>query len=298
MELVYRLYRLTGLLQVGEFEAAEVEVAEFSRKAAASLNPSALWYRDLFSAMQAMTEGRWGDAEECAARFEERGRELNDRNAENSAVIHRLYREIEIGSLAEGVAIAERQALLYPRLRAYECARIHFLAGAGRREEAKAALAKIVSPSAVRLPQTAEWLISVALIVEPCVLLGDKRRSEVLFDALFPYEDQYLVVVYSVAVWRPVNYYLARLAMTAGKYERSEELFEKALSQAEAAEAPPWVAHIELGYAELLRKRAGPGDGRKAREMALRSEEKAKALGMKPLLGRAREFLWGSRATA
>jgi hypothetical protein len=117
----------------------------------------------------------------------------------------------------------------------------------------------------------------------------------VLFDELSPYEDEFVVVVFSVAVWRPVSYFLARLADTIGLYDEAARLFEKARGQSSELEAAPWEAHALFGYAELLRRRAWPGDGQKARQLAQEAKVIAERLEMKPLLRRIGVFLWGPK---
>jgi len=295
MELVYRLYRLTSLLQLGSFKEVWKELEVFSRRALASLHGGALWYRDLLLALRAMMSGDWGKAESLADDFVRLGASVCDRNAENCSVIHEAYRNIEYGSEEKARVLVDEQAQRYPRVRSYECGCIFLAAACGDKRNAKRGLRRLVSQEALRLPRTVEWLIGAALLAEACAILRDKPRARVLFDALSPHEDEFVVVVYSVAVWRPVSYFLARLADVLAEYRESERLFEKAIGL--SSEAPPWAAHISFGYAEMLRRRAWPGDGLRARRLALDSEEIASELSMRPLAGRVRRYLWGPCGT-
>lgn len=298
MELVYRLFRLTSLLQVGRFSEVQQELAEFSKRAVASLNTSALWYRDLFGALFSMIGGDWERAEELTTSFEELGQRVSDRNADNCVVIHNLYRHIECGDPRLGLKLAEEQSKKFPRLKAYDCARIFFAAASGETSLAERMFRRLVEPGCVRLTRNAEWLVSMGLLAESCALLRDRRRAKTLFHELAPHEDEYLVVVFSVAVWRPVSFFLARLATTAGAFAEAERLFLRAEDQSQRLNARPWLAHAQMGHAELLRKRADSGDGKRARELALSAEDHARELEMRPLLARAKSFLWGPQRTA
>jgi len=295
MELVYRLYRLTSLLQSGSFGTVWKELEVFSRKALSSLHGGALWYRDLLLALRAMMTGDWARAEILAKEFVRLGAAVCDRNAENCAVIHEAYRNIEYGSEERARDLIDEQARRYPRVRSYECGRVFLAAACGDVQEARRRLRRLVSAEEVRLPKTVEWLIGAALLSEACAIVRDKRRARVLFDALGSYEGEFVVVVYSVAVWRPVAYFLARLSDVLGRYEDAQRLFEEALRL--SADAPPWAAHVRFGYAEMLRRRAWTGDGLMARKLALGAEEIASELSMRPLIARVRRFLWGPGGT-
>ena len=295
MELVCRLYRLTSLLQLGRFDEAWREVELFSRKAAASLHGGALWYRELFVALRAMISGEWEVAESSAEKMRGLGDRVQDRNAENCSVIHDVYREIECGSDARALCLIEAQAQRFPRVRSYHCGRVFLSAATGDSAKARRLLRGVITGSGLLLPKTIEWITSAALLAEACVRLRDKPAAHTLFKELRDYENEFVVVVFSVAVWRPVSYFLGRLAGLLGDYEESERLFEKARQLSNVVGANPWLADIDFAHAEILRRRAWPGDGKRARELALLADTRAQQLGMKPLLARIRGFLWGER---
>ena len=137
------------------------------------------------------------------------------------------------------------------------------------------------------IPRNVEWLIGMAMLAEGCAAIGDRRRALELYDLLMPHRRECVVVGFGVAVFRPVAYFLGRLATTMGRFRDGEHHFSIALGMAERARSRPWRAHAEYGLCELLVRRGRHGDLDRASRLVDSCLRVTAALGMRPLEDRA-----------
>lgn len=79
---------------------------------------------------------------------------------------------------------------------------------------------------------------------------------------------------------RPVAYSLALLQLSQNRLDDAIPTFEEAVERAASMRARPYVARSRAGLAEALRRRAQPGDGGRAEELAELAAADARELGM------------------
>lgn len=287
MELVYRVYRISSLLQLGDMHEAYSEIEAFSAKARLVGHSNSLWFVDLFSSMKAMVAGDREAAALATDRFVEKGRSVGDRNADHCRVVHRVYQRMEFGPIGDAADIAEEQWRNYQRVGAYRCSLPFLYWESGEELAARVSFESLAREGFSAIPRNVEWLIGMAMLSEGCAAIGDARRAEELYALLSPHGSECVVVGFGVAVFRPVACFLGRLATTMGRFRGAEEHFSMALGVAERAASPSWRAHAEYGLAQLLVRRRRPGDLARAGNLLRSCLEISRALAMNPLHGRA-----------
>ena len=81
LELLGRRLRLVCLLELGDLRAADTEITAYGVTADRLRHPLPAWYPSLWRSMQALADGRIGDAELLAQEAAERGRRAGSQNA-------------------------------------------------------------------------------------------------------------------------------------------------------------------------------------------------------------------------
>ena len=121
--------------------------------------------------------------------------------------------------------------------------------------------------------------MSICLLAETCVILGDTERAAPLYELLLPYASLNAVAVPELALdstSRP----LGVLATLLGRFEDAARHFEEALRMNERMGARPWLAHTQEEYARMLLGRASRGDRERAEELLSRAHAAYRELGM------------------
>lgn len=101
--------------------------------------------------------------------------------------------------------------------------------------------------------------LSLALMAEVAVGLGDAARAGRLIDHLLPCRGRLLVFLLSAVCLGPADRLLGMLASVAGRSEEANRWFESALALARQIESPLWVAHTLYDHSVHLRSHDGAG---------------------------------------
>ena len=136
----------------------------------------------------------------------------------------------------------------------------------GRDREAEAVVDELTRHDLSDWHLDEEWLFSICVLAESCVLLGDRRRAGSLYDILLPYRSLNAIAIAEVAL-DSVSRMLGILATLLGHLDDATGHFEEALAMNGRMGARPWVAHTEHEYALMLIQRGGPGDRKRARDL-------------------------------
>lgn len=92
--------------------------------------------------------------------------------------------------------------------------------------------------------------------------------------------------------------YLGLLAATVARWEAAEDHFRDALALNSRLRARPYIVRTQLHLAEMLLRRAAPGDTARAAALLREVETAARATGMTPTVEQAARLLAGGQATA
>ena len=287
LELEGAGWTVVDLLELGDIQGADIQIAAASKLAEAMQRPIWRWWTSLLRCTRAQLDGRFEEAEQLADEALEIGRHGQAENAVNAYWQAMFNIRREQGRLAEVEPSVRRFIDLYPMLKAWRAALALLLVELGRVDEAREEFSALAGED---MPRDANWLIGVTLLAEVCGALGDGERAEPLYALLEPYAGRNVVVGRAATCNGAASRLLGTLAAAMREWELAEGHFIDALAMHERMGARPWAARTQLAYAEMLLARRRRGDKARARELLADAVLTADALGMRCFALRAREL--------
>lgn len=286
MEFRGRHFRINTLLQLGDVEGADVEIAACERLAAELRQPLYRWQTSVFRVMRALMEGDLAEAERLAGEGLAMGRRGHEQMALVVVGAQFFFIRWARGGLEDLVEGAREFARRYP-LSPWPCSLAFLYSELGRREDARAAFDDVARDDFGALRREGEWIGGLALCSLACGYLHDVERARVLYRLLVPYGERYATLIAGALSVGHVSLYLGVLAATAGDWERAFAHFERAIERNGRIGAAPLVALSRTYYAEAL---FGTGEIDRALELANAGLEEARELGFKPCVERLIEL--------
>ena len=280
-----RRWLAAALIDAGEVELARAESERHARGAAERRLPYEEMYASMFSAMWALVEGRYDEAERHCEAVGAAGEHRGGADAMQFLGVQAVSTALDRGGLEALEPALRAYADRYAATPAWRAGLACALAIGGRHDDARAEL-RALSPIAERLPRDANWLPGMALLARVAELLADAQLAIEVRELLVPYAGRPLQVGAGGALWGTVSRYLGLLAATAGEPAAAIEWLEDALAREGAIGARPSVADVEARLASALLARGERGDAERADELLLRARGTAEELGLAPLLDR------------
>jgi hypothetical protein len=166
----------------------------------------------------------------------------------------------------------------------YEATAARILAALGRTSEAAALLERM-------LPQTLaatgpRWLGAVTDLSAVAAEAGGQTAAAQLYEALLPFRGRLVIWGGATAVNGPASHYLGLLAARLGRAEDAVTHFDDAIGLAERIGARPALARSLVELGEVLTRRGGDGDARRAADLLRRGRDLAGDLGLTALVRR------------
>jgi DNA-binding SARP family transcriptional activator len=288
LELEGAGWTVVDLLELGDIQGADVQIAAASKLAEALQRPIWLWWSSLLRCTRAQLDGRFDEAERLAHETVEIGRRGQAENAFNAYAQALFNIRREQGRLGEVEPAVRGLIEAYPMLVAWRAALALMLIELGRTGEARAEFEALPLDD---LPRDANWLIGTTLLAEVCGALGDGARAEGLYAALEPYAGRNVVVGRAATCNGAASRLLGTLAAAMRSWELAEGHFISALAMHQRMGARPWFARTQLAYAEMLLTRRQRGDKARAHELLADAVVIADALGMPVVAERARALM-------
>jgi DNA-binding SARP family transcriptional activator/tetratricopeptide (TPR) repeat protein len=243
--------RFDALVELGDVEAARLELAAMERVAGELRQPSQAWLVCAHEALLALLAGPLDEAERLVAA----ARDLGERTQGwNATVTHRLQlyalrrEQDRLGEIEELVRRSVAEFATYPIFR---CVQTHVLAQLGAHDEARAALEALTRDRCAALPFDEEWLVSTCLLADAAGILGASEASTVLYELLAPYDDHVAISYPEVSIGA-VALRVGVLAATIGRRADARRHFEDALAMHARIGAHRWHARTEREAAHLL----------------------------------------------
>jgi hypothetical protein len=112
-------------------------------------------------------------------------------------------------------------------------------------------------------------------------VLGDRRHAAVLYELIYPFASQYVVL--SVTCLGAAARSLGLLATVLQRWNDAAAHFEMALERNARLGSRPILAHTQYDYACMLRARNGAGDRDRAGALLAAARATAESLGMAQL---------------
>jgi eukaryotic-like serine/threonine-protein kinase len=290
LELRAHIYRLSGRLALGEIRDVDAELAAVDRLTTELRMPQWLWNVPLFRAMRALVDGRFDDAErfagEALAAGQRAGEPVSTQfHAVQISLLRRLRLSVE--DEAELERLTPRLAELaeqYTAIPAWRCSLAATHAVLGHDGEARSAFEPLAANDFRDLPLDQQWMISLTLLAETAVYLGDAERSRRLYELLEPFDGLVIVAGRAAASYGPVARVLGLLASVCGQPEAAERHLSDAIALSERMGDRPFAARARFELAERLL-----AQGQRERALALLGAalESAQELGMVGLVNAA-----------
>jgi DNA-binding SARP family transcriptional activator len=271
--------RLDSLLELGEIDAAKLELEAMSTAADELRQPSQAWIASVYRPLLALLEGRFVEAERLISQTRDLGERALSWSAAVSYGLQLYVLRRQQGRLREVEDLVRRSLEQYPTYPIWHCVLAQTAAELGQIAEARAAFETLAAEGFASLPFDEEWLVSMGMLAETARTLGDAERATVLYELLLPYGDS-VAICYPDISTGAVSLYLGILAETMSRWNDAARHFEDAIAMNERIGARPWLAHAQHDLAATLLARGGPGDTEKAQTLVSRALTTYRELGM------------------
>jgi class 3 adenylate cyclase/tetratricopeptide (TPR) repeat protein len=272
MEFVAHNARYHCFLELCDGRGMAIETDAMGAIAERARQPVYLWHTKCLRTARATLDGRFDEAERLA------GEALEIAGLRQSVYFGYVFRFAQLyairwaqgrlSELATGIADHGERFQWVPRWR-------DALLAAERADEraARAEIERHAGRAFADLPRDGLWILHLCGLAEACVLIGDGRRGEQLYDLLFPHAELN-AVSYTQQPFGPVALRLGMLARLLGRWEDAERHFETALRQCELLGARAIPVRIHYERARTLLARRANGDEARAAQLL----EKARRL--------------------
>ena len=274
---------ITDALETDPIEVVDGFIEAFAGLAAELHRPYLLGYADSIRAARAHLEGRLEDMDRSMAAqlaHAEGGYALRAQEA------HRWQRGLllpDVGRIDD--ALIEDLADLAARSPGliWDAMSMLGYVAAGRRDEARAALATLAPDDVVSIPKDCMWPGTLVMLSRVACELDALDYVRPLYGLLAPYAERNFVWGSGFIIFGPVSRYLGMLATALGEPDRALDHLELALARSHDLGSPPLVARTRIEMARALLARRGDGDEEMARACLVEATGIATELGMASL---------------
>ncbi len=291
LELQGAGWTIIDLMEMGDIQGVDIQIAAASKLAEALHRPIWLWWTSLFRGARAQLAGEFDAAERLAQETLAIGQRGQAENALHYYAQAMFNIRREQGRLAEVEGAVRGFIELYPAIPGWRCALALLLIELGRPEEARTEFERVAVDHFSTVPRDANWLIAITLVAEVCGALKDSPRAAELYSILLPYAGRNVVVGRNATNNGSASRLLGILATAQGAWDVAEHHFEEAQAMHAHMGARPWHARTQVSYAEMLLARGRAEDVARASDMLADAILVADALGMVVLAEHARSLV-------
>ena len=268
------------LLESGDPEAVDAQIAAFTSGADQLRQPLYLWQVIVWRAMKALLEGRLDHAEELAADALAAGAPADSVTATQYYAIQLLAIRREQARMRELEDAARQMVAANPARPAWRVALATVLWESGNPADAANELDRLCAHQFRDFPRDGDWLTAMTLAADLCAALRDRERSALVYELLLPFAGVNAVAGIAVACLGSVARQLGKLAAVIGRQRDAASHFHRALEVHTQLKAPVLIAHTQLDHAEAL------GRGPRAARMIDEAADTAAELDLPAVAGR------------
>ncbi|MCK9923923.1 AAA family ATPase [Frankia sp. AgPm24] len=294
LALVALMWRTVDLHQLGAPQADHAW-AQLRKRAEAQGNESVLHIAAAMAVMRLIRAGRLDEAEAAARECRDLGNRVGDLDAvayyvTQIASLRWLQdRNVELLDLAAAVTTTpDLPAADF----AFAAATAAMAARAGRVDDARVALARLVGSGLRNLPSSSTWLAGMSALAEAAALTGDQAVADEAYRMLLPFADLPVMPSLAVACLGSVERALGTVARHRGDPDQAVGHHERALSANLTFGNRPAAAISRADLADALEARANAGDRRRAGDLWAQAHADAVAMGLT-----VRAERWSARLT-
>jgi DNA-binding SARP family transcriptional activator len=291
LELQGAGWTIIDLMEMGDIQGVDIQIAAASKLAEALHRPIWLWWTSLFRCARAQLAGEFDAAERLAQETLAIGQRGQAENALHYYAQSMFNIRREQGRLAEVEGAVRGFIELYPALPGWRCALALVMIELGRPDEARGEFERLAANHFTDIHRDANWLIGITLLAEVCGALNDGPRAAELYSLLLPYAGRNVVVGRNATNNGCASRLLGILATAQGAWDLAERHFDEAQKMHAHMGARPWHARTQVSYAEMLLARNRADDVARAGEMLADAILVADALGMVVLAEHARSLV-------
>jgi tetratricopeptide (TPR) repeat protein len=262
LELITRNRHIDHLVELADLPAADEALRALELTTGESSDARTEGYVCLQRARHAIIEGRYAEAERLNAQAVRVGSRLHDTQlgilAANQVAGVR-WAQGRVGEIESQI----REMMSDDVTTAWPAALARVCCESGHEAESRRVIDRLAADGFARIPRYNGFLVSLALISEACVHLGDVDRAKQLYGLLLPFAERNVSTPQAVFAG-PVSRFLGILAALAGKWEVAMSHFGAAREAAVRMNAPPVSMRVALDEAQMLMRREEPGDRERA----------------------------------
>jgi tetratricopeptide (TPR) repeat protein len=238
----------------------------------------------LLGAAVALTEGRFNDAKQVAARARDVGNEAND------AIALGYQAQIVAARIEQGRAVELLDGLknlvrASPTLQAWRAMLAGLYVDLGQLDDAQQELYGLAENGFAAVARTAAFPLAIRYLAETCCQLHEVSLAQRFLEEVEPYAGQMLVVGLGTSIEAAADRSLGQLYWTVGRLEEAERSFSAARQLELKIGAQPLAARTCYWHAKMLAASGKPENFARAATLLQEAIDSTEALGM-PLLNR------------
>jgi DNA-binding SARP family transcriptional activator/tetratricopeptide (TPR) repeat protein len=280
LQLQAHAWLVVDLLEHGDRDAVDAQIAAFSAGADQLRQPLYIWHAIVWRVMSSLLDGRLERADELAAEALAAGAPGEWVTAPQYFAIQLLAIRREQARMGELEQAVGRLVDSNSGRPAWRAAFADVLLESGQLDRAAEQLAILASNDFTDIPPDGDWMTTVTLLSEVSAGLGDAPTAARLYELLTPFAEMNVVIGLAALCLGSASRFLGKLALTLGEERAATEHFELALEANARLKAPLWLAHTKFEYGQAL------GRGVRARELIDDSALLAGRLGLTALARR------------
>ena len=267
LELEGAGWTVVDMLELGDVQGADIQIAAASKLAEALHRPLYLWWTSGMRCARAQLAGDFEAAERLAQEtlaIGQRGQAENAMHYYAQAIFNIRREQGRLGEIEDAV---RRFVEIYPAVPAWRAALSLLLAELGREDEARAEFEALAATGFAAFPRDANFLIGLTLLAEVCGILRDGAGAPVLYELLEPYAGRNVVVGRAATFNGSASRLLGMLAAAMRRWDAADAHFAEAMEMHERMGTRPWRARTAVAWASMLLARRARGDKARAREL-------------------------------
>ncbi len=281
LQLQAHAWLVVDLLERGDRDGVEAQIAAFTAGAQELRQPLYRWQATVWGAARALMEGRLAEAEELAGEALAAGAPAEDVAAAQYFAIQLLATRREQARMSELEPAARQMVANNPDRPAWRAALAVVLCESDQSDRAAPELDQLLNRRFSDVPFDGDWLSAMTLLCDACTALGIQPHMAKLYEALLPHAGVNAVAGIGTLCFGSVERYLGKLAAALGRVDEAGGHFQRALEANRALRSPVLVAHTELDWASAL------GVGVRAERMIAEAARTAEELGLTAIARRA-----------
>jgi len=279
-------WRLLTMLEVGDMESVDRELAAYDAASDRGRIWSGRWYGLTIRAARALAEARFDAAERMIVEGFAHRREATTPLIIGTFATQLFWLRRFQGRLDEVAHLRDHES---PHL-TFRVLRTLLDAELGNHDEARRELQQIVGRDLDGLPRDYTYLYIHAMLADICTVVGDESTGAMIYDRLLPHADRYVLLFLGSVQLGSVARTLGCLAGLRGDSDAAGRHFAAALEANERIGAHLWIERTRLDWALQLAS-TGEEGARRARDLLRPCLADAHERGVASIARRARELM-------